>query len=186
MIYEKLLDFQKQNIALKKDAENPVLKNKYSTLNEVLGKIRKPLNDLGILIVQQPEKEGLKTVLIDTEDNSQVECFFPYVEANTPQRLGSNNTYNRRYSLVTLLGLEDEDDDGNKASGIGNGKPKKIGDAKKMTKESIYEITIQRIKKTVDKMKLQEMKRKILADKKFFSEKQIDTLINLIDDIKLK
>jgi hypothetical protein len=34
-----------------------------------------------------------------------------------PQKIGSNLTYYRRYALVTMLGLEDEDDDGNVASG---------------------------------------------------------------------
>ena len=55
-------------------------------------------------------------MVVNTEDDSKVESFMPYVEATTAQKLGSNNTYNRRYSLITLLGLEDEDDDGNVAS----------------------------------------------------------------------
>jgi hypothetical protein len=40
----------------------------------------------------------------------------PYVELTTAQKLGSCNTYLRRYSLITLLGLEEDDDDGNEAS----------------------------------------------------------------------
>jgi len=104
-------------ITLLKGADNEYFKSKYVNLNEVLSKVKKPLNDMDILIVQKPEKEGLRTVLIDLEDNSEVECFMPYVEVTTAQKLGSNNTYNRRYSLITLLGLEDEDDDGNVASG---------------------------------------------------------------------
>lgn len=105
-----------ENITITKDGINPHFKSSYSTVNEVLSKVRKPLNDLGILILQTPEKEGLRTQLIDTEDDSEVSCFMPYVEISTAQKLGSCNTYNRRYSLVTLLGLEDEDDDGNVAS----------------------------------------------------------------------
>lgn len=105
-----------ENITITKDGINPHFKSSYSTVNEVLSKVRKPLNDLGILILQTPEKEGLRTQLIDTEDDSEVSCFMPYVEISTAQKLGSCNTYNRRYSLVTLLGLEDDDDDGNVAS----------------------------------------------------------------------
>jgi hypothetical protein len=69
------------------------------------------------VIVQEPTLEGLKTTLYDTEDDTSINGTMPYVEVSTAQKLGSNNTYNRRYSLVTILGLEDEDDDGNEASG---------------------------------------------------------------------
>lgn len=115
-IYKKLLEFQQQNISLEKVGENPHFRSSYVTLNEVLEKVKKPLNDLGIVIIQEPTLEGLKTTLHDTEDASEVSCFMPYVEATTAQKLGSNNTYNRRYSLITLLGLGDTDDDGNVAS----------------------------------------------------------------------
>lgn len=116
MIYKKLLEFQRKEISLKKDGSNPHFKSSYATLNEVLGKVKKPLNDLGVVIIQSPESTGLRTTLWDIEDDTKVECFMPYVEVTTAQKLGSNNTYNRRYSLVTLLGLEDDDDDGNVAS----------------------------------------------------------------------
>jgi len=125
-IYKKLLEFQKKNITVEKDATNPHFKNRYATLNEVLAKVKGPLNELGIVIVQRPYFDGvgtggqlhagLTTELIDTSDDTKVSCFMPYVGADTAQKLGSANTYCRRYSLVTLLGLEDEDDDGEMAS----------------------------------------------------------------------
>lgn len=115
-IYKKLLEFQQLEISVEKDASNPFFKSKYTTLNEVLSKVREPLNKLGIVIIQCPDRDGLRTQLYDTTDDSSVECFMPYVEATSAQKLGSNNTYNRRYSLITLLGLGDEDDDGNVAS----------------------------------------------------------------------
>ena len=116
MIYKKLLEFQKKNITVEKNETNPFFNSKYTTLNEVLAKVRKPLNDLGILIVQLTQRDGLQTILLDTEDDSKVECLFPYVEVGTAQKVGANITYGRRYSLVALLGLEDEDDDGNSTS----------------------------------------------------------------------
>lgn len=121
MIYEKLLEFQKKGITLKRDGLNPHFKSQYVTLNEVLEKIKVPLNEAGILVIQSPGEVGtgeygLFTNLIDTEDNSKITCFMPYVGATDSQKLGSANTYLRRYSLITLLGLEDEDDDGNTAS----------------------------------------------------------------------
>lgn len=47
------------------------------------------------------------------------ECFLPVVIQN-PQGIGSCITYARRYTLQSVLGIaaEDEDDDGNAASGI--------------------------------------------------------------------
>lgn len=116
MISKKLLDFQKKGITIKKGETNPHFKNTYANLNEVLAKVTKPLNEVGIVIIQTPEKEGLRTTLLDTEDDTKVEGFLPFVEMTNPQKIGSNLTYYRRYSLVTMLGLEDEDDDGNKAS----------------------------------------------------------------------
>lgn len=115
-IITKLLEFQKLGITIEKDGTNPHFKSKYATLKEVLEKVKKPLSDLGILILQVPTAEGLKTQLFDTSDNSFIDAFMPYVDATTPQKLGSNNTYNRRYSLVTILALADEDDDGTIAS----------------------------------------------------------------------
>lgn len=129
MITKKLLEFQKLGISVKKTGLNPHFKSSYATLNEVLEKVKKPLNDLGVVIVQIPERDGLRTRLIDTTGKTPkegedlvateedfVECFVPYVNATDMQKLGGAITYARRYSLVTLLGLEDEDDDGNKAS----------------------------------------------------------------------
>lgn len=115
-IHTKLLEFQKKGITIKKGSTNPHFKNTYANLNEVLDKVTKPLNELGVVIIQTPENEGLKTVLYDTETDTSIEGFLKFVELTNAQKIGSNLTYYRRYSLVTMLGLEDEDDDGNKAS----------------------------------------------------------------------
>jgi hypothetical protein len=116
MIHKKLLEFQKLGITIKKGERNPHFKNTYANLNEVLDKVTSPLNKLGVVIIQAPKDNGLETTLFDTEDDSSVVGFLPFIGATNPQQIGSNLTYYRRYSLVTMLGLEDEDDDGNKAS----------------------------------------------------------------------
>jgi hypothetical protein len=120
MIYAKLLEFQKLNITIEKDAVNPHFKNSYSSLNEVLSKVKKPLNDMGVIIVQSPmvtpTGSFLTTLLIDSEDRSQIESLTPFVNTTDMQKLGGAITYARRYSLIAMLGLEDEDDDGNTAS----------------------------------------------------------------------
>lgn len=116
MIYEKLLKFQEQGITIEKDGVNPHFKNRYSTLNEVLGKVKEPLAKLGILVVQFPVKDGLETRLVDTESGDELISLTPYTGVADMQKLGGAITYARRYALIAMLGLEDEDDDGNTAS----------------------------------------------------------------------
>lgn len=126
MIQQKLLAFQKLNIKVERDAINPHFKNSYSSLNEVLDKVKKPLNDMGVVIIQRPgcmETDeasdfypGISTTLFDTEDDTSISCFIPYVNATDMQKLGGAITYARRYSLISMLGLEDADDDGNTAA----------------------------------------------------------------------
>lgn len=121
-IYSQLLEFQKKNIVLKKDATNPHFKNSYTSINAVLEAVKKPLNDLGIVIIQTPTLNGLKTRLIHVESETWIEGDLEFVQKSDAQKMGSNITYNRRYSLITMLGLEDEDDDGEKASKVLVGK----------------------------------------------------------------
>lgn len=115
-IYTKLLEFQKQNVSIQKGKQNPHFKNKYADINEVLDKVKPALNELGVVILQVPEESGLRTILHDTESGTQVEGVLEFVQRADAQKLGSNITYNRRYSLIAMLGLEDDDDDGNQAA----------------------------------------------------------------------
>lgn len=134
-IYKKLIAFQKLNISILKDGKNPHFKSSYSTLNEVLDKVKKPLNDLGILILFTPEADGLRTTLYDIETDQKIESFMKYVGVANAQGILSCNTYFRRGSLVALLGLESEDDDGTEAS-----KPQIV---KKIVMEKDSEIFLQ-------------------------------------------
>jgi hypothetical protein len=124
MIHKKLLEFQKLGITLVKDGENPHFRSSYVTLNEVLAKVKGPLNELGVVIVQEPDVSAdgqhnyLRTVLLDTEDETKTESLVQFIGATDMQKLGGAITYARRYSLIALLGLEDEDDDGNAASAV--------------------------------------------------------------------
>jgi len=128
-IYTKLLAFQRLNISVKKDGKNPHFKSNYSTLNEVLDKVKKPLNDLGVVIIFEPQIDCLVTILYDTESGTQVSGQMKYVGTENAQKLLACNTYFRRGSLVSLLGLEDEDDDGNKASEPAKPVKQKLSDA---------------------------------------------------------
>jgi len=124
-IYSALLKFQKLGISIKKGETNPHFKNKYADINEILSKVTKPLNDLGVVVIQRPTAQGLLTVLHHVESGTEVKGLLEFVQKTDAQKLGSNITYNRRYSLVAMLGLEDDDDDGNVASD--KAEPKKAG-----------------------------------------------------------
>lgn len=115
-IYTALMEFQKKGVSIKKGSQNPHFKNKYADINEIMEKVKAPLNELGVLIIQTPEAEGLKTILRHTESETEVTSFLPFLQKQDAQKLGSNITYNRRYALVSMLCLEDDDDDGQKAS----------------------------------------------------------------------
>lgn len=117
-IQKKLLEFQKLNISVKKDGKNPHFKSKYATLNEVLDKVKQPLNNLGVVIIFTPNFDGLETTLYDIDSDTSITSYMRYIGASNAQQILSCNTYYRRGSLISLLGLEDEDDDGNLASAI--------------------------------------------------------------------
>lgn len=114
-IYKKLLEFQKLGISVVKSSKNPHFKNTYASLNEVLDKVKKPLNDMGVLIIFTPQFDGLGTTLHDTESGTEVTSLMKYVGNDNAQKTLACNTYFRRGSLISLLGLEDEDLDGNDA-----------------------------------------------------------------------
>lgn len=114
-IRKKLLEFQKQGVKVERDAANPFFKSRYTSLNEVLEKVKGPLNALDVVIVQSAKVDGIETRLIDTEDDTEVSSFVPFVGATDMQKLGSAISYARRYALIALLCLEDSDDDGESA-----------------------------------------------------------------------
>ena len=116
-IYKKLLEFKATVGAVKKDGKNPFHKSKYATIESVLDTIEQPLKEKGLGFVQCPMETGLKTIVFSEDDTNTIESFIPYIGATDMQKLGSAITYARRYALVSMFGLEQEDDDGNYASG---------------------------------------------------------------------
>lgn len=114
-IYTQLLAFQKLGISIVKDRRNPHFKNDYASLNEVLDKVKDKLNELDVVIMQTPELGGLETTLFHTESKTYIQSNVPFINATDMQKLGGAITYARRYALVSMLALEDEDNDGNDA-----------------------------------------------------------------------
>ena len=111
----KLNDFRNKVDTVKKDAKNPFYKSKYATLEAVMGTIEPVLNELKINYLQLIENMSLKTIIYDVEnENDKIESITPLIIGdNDMQKLGSAITYARRYSLVSIFNLEQEDDDGN-------------------------------------------------------------------------
>jgi hypothetical protein len=102
-----------------KDATNPFLKNRYASLSNILEAIQMPLTESGLCYSQFPTGEsGLTTILIHAESGEFLmsNYIMPPVK-NDPQSAGSVITYQRRYALGAVLGLNiDDDDDGNSGS----------------------------------------------------------------------
>lgn len=115
----KLLEFQQRVSAISKDSVNPFFKSKYFDVNTVIDTIKPILNEVGLVVAQplhiENGKNLLKTEIWDGDTIvTYSEVYLP--EIADVQKLGAAITYLRRYSLVSLLLLQGEDDDdGNRA-----------------------------------------------------------------------
>lgn len=103
-----------------KNATNPHYKNRYADLAEVINTSRGLLAEHGVSVIQCPGMEdGLVTVesMLLHESGEWIKSVAksPLPKAD-PQGVGSATTYLRRYSLAALLGIAQEDDDGENAS----------------------------------------------------------------------
>jgi len=118
---EALIKAQSEIGAIYKDKINPHFKNKYVPLNSILAEIKPVLNANNFFLTQKITNEGEQEILKTEITHINGECLsssapLNVAEKNNPQKYGSAITYMRRYSLNSLLGLEEEDDDGQKAS----------------------------------------------------------------------
>lgn len=116
-IYQKLADIQENVGALTKDLTNPFFKSKYFDINQLIEQIQ-PFLTANKLILLQPIKDNkVYSIIVNIENiEEQIESAIELPQLNDPQKLGSAITYYRRYTLQSLLGLQAEDDDGNKAA----------------------------------------------------------------------
>lgn len=126
-IYQRLSDFREDVGKVAKDGSNPAFRSKYATLPGILEAIQEPLRKNGLTFVQwlNSSEDGsvaltTEIVLVDDYEAPGLTSTSVMKPADSkPQTYGSLITYARRYGLVTLLGLNvDDDDDGNAASGV--------------------------------------------------------------------
>jgi hypothetical protein len=109
---------------------NPAFKSKYADLAAVWDACREPLSTNGIAVLQIPTEtpDGLVLTTMITHSSGQwFRSSYPVrpVQA-TPQGLGSALTYSRRYSLMAMVGIAPEDDDGEAAMGRAPQQPTNI------------------------------------------------------------
>lgn len=106
---------------VKKTDKNPFFKSTYAGLPSVLEVILPILHKHELFVSQSPISEdgrvGVRTTITHISGKSMSGEFTMTLAKNDPQGAGSAITYARRYALVSMLGLNvDEDDDANAAS----------------------------------------------------------------------
>lgn len=133
---EALAAAQMEFPSVKKGSENPYYNSKYADLSAIIGATQPLLAKNGLVIIQSPvvkldeQKAGVITTLAHKSGEwISDECILPATMEKRDktirfdaQSVGSAITYARRYSYQSMIGVAAEiDDDGNKASGVGEG-----------------------------------------------------------------
>lgn len=103
-----------------KDSENPFYKSKYADLQSIWEAIRDPLTKNGLSISQLTDTNGaelyLETILLH-KSGQWVSGRIPVLmKERSAQAMGSAITYARRYALAAIVGIYQEDDDGDAAT----------------------------------------------------------------------
>lgn len=103
-----------------KDNTNPHFNSRYADLASVLDACREPLSANGLSCSQLPamDQDGvqLMTMLMHTSGQWIRTVLNVPLSKRDAQGVGSAITYARRYSLASIVGIAQDDDDGNAAS----------------------------------------------------------------------
>ncbi len=116
-IYKKLSDAKAEIGKISKDHTNPFFNSKYFDINSLLEHVEPILDKHGLMVLQPIVEGNVCSMIVDVENGEDITSSMPLPQLNDPQKMGSVVTYYRRYTLQSLLALQAEDDDGNKASG---------------------------------------------------------------------
>lgn len=88
----------------------------YADMDEVLECIKKPCSDHGFSVIQMPFNDedilGVETLLIHSSGEYIKGKFGSKLAKQDPQSVGSQISYYRRYSILSMFNLSQEDDDG--------------------------------------------------------------------------
>jgi hypothetical protein len=122
-IAKALLEIQAKQIRLEKTGQSNY--GKHFTLDHVIDKIQPALSEAGLVVTQWPTEvngfPALRTRLTHAESGeTQEDTMLLILDKQNSQGQGSAITYARRYSLIAILNLAEDDDDGDKASDQGD------------------------------------------------------------------
>lgn len=116
LVIAALIKAKQEFKPLKKTAENPFYKSKYSTLSDVIESTDEALAKNGLTIAQVSRMENgvmlLETILAHTS-GQYIAGEYPVVskDPQDAQKIGASCSYARRYALQAILGCTAEDDD---------------------------------------------------------------------------
>lgn len=115
-IYQAILAASGSFGSLARESANTYLKSQYLSLPALLKAVREPLSDQGVIItsafVQSGQQFVIETTLRHIGSGTEISSCFPVLDMTNPQKVGACATYGFRYSLMHLLGIAPEDDDG--------------------------------------------------------------------------
>jgi hypothetical protein len=127
-IHQALSAFQGEVHNAAKGSVNPHYGNQYADLATILNTVREPLAKHGLSVTQTTRLEGGEVVLVTTlwhSSGGSIVGEYPVIpQRKDPQGYGSAMTYARRYTLAAILGIAQEDDDGQAASTPPKSQPK--------------------------------------------------------------
>lgn len=115
-LLKALSNVKKEVGVLSKTETNPFFKSKYFDINSLIQQVEPLLEKNGLLLLQPIEDNKVISYIYHVETALSVYSEINLGNITDPQKLGSAITYYRRYTLQSLLGLQAEDDDANKAS----------------------------------------------------------------------
>lgn len=103
-----------------KDKENPFFHSEYASISAIYDTCRDLLAQNGLAVIQTTDIINDNTCLITTLAHSSGQWIRGYLPLNMvkkdPQSQGSAITYARRYALAAIVGVIQEDDDGEGAT----------------------------------------------------------------------
>jgi len=111
-----LSNVKKEVGVLSKTETNPFFKSKYFDINSLIQQVEPLLEKNGLLLLQPILNGVVISEIYHIQTSQKISSEISLGTINDPQKLGSAITYYRRYTLQSLLGLQAEDDDANKAS----------------------------------------------------------------------
>lgn len=184
----------------RKDKDNPFFKSKYADLESVWGACHEQLQENKIVVVQTGSEDEGQFYLITTlihESGEWISSDIPLVmEKETMQGLGSAITYSRRFGLSAILGILQEDDDGNKASTTkkhqNTSKASEVNKSDKTPQGHAHEVskehtvtfngTMIKIKEITDSTKIATASKFVEDNKDKFKAVEYKTLLDTLDN----